>query len=1175
MSHRKLLVHVMLLVVCAAVFSVMAHAQYRASLQGTVTDAQGAVVPGAKITLTSKETGNARTVSSNAAGVYSINGLAPGSYGLTIERQGFKKKVLDNVQIGAELSQSVNVQLDLGQVTETITVTGDSSPLIDTETANISGTLTARQIQSLPTSGRDPFQLLRTAPGAFGEGSRENFGDNAGPGTTNPGSSIFQTENQVQVSANGMRVQSNAYQIDGVNVNSQAWGGAAVITPNEESIKEVKILVNNYSAENGRNAGAQVLVVSQNGTNQYHGSAFFKADRPGLNAYNRWNGPNNSPVRANDRFNQYGGSIGGPIIHNKLFAFFSYETQRNHSSSTGNDWYETPWFVQNAGPAGSIASKFLTFPGLAVSQNRVNPKTCADVSLVDTDDDPVLGNCHAISGQGLDIGRPLDPELFSLGTQDLSWHKPHPNQEDGNSQPGLGGDGTGSPSNLDGNADIFNVQTVNPNRNTAVQYNGRVDFQATSKDLVAFSTYWQPVDSHSYNGTIRPMNNYTNIRTNFSWTAIWQRTISPTMLNEARFNSAGWHWNEVDSNPQEPWGLVRDSIDCIQGICTPFDLFGPPGPSIFNQKFYNGRDVLTKVHKSHTLKFGGDIYRELFNDRAPWDTIPAYNFRNLWDFANDAPRSQGYPWGSGTTFNPQDGKPTEVNKQIRDNIYAFFVQDDWKIKSNLTINLGLRWEYFSAISDANNNLANPILGSGSGGLTDLKIKVGGDLYSPSKHNFGPQIGFAWSPRFVGNDKLVLRGGLGISYDEVERAPILDIRSNYPLIANINFSCPNPLPPCGSGSGIVYQTADDLHKWGGWPANPSAISAPDDNNLPVGGNPVSLAAVNQNLATPRSYHYSLEGQYDLGRNWVATIGYTGSQTRDYSRKVNLNWLRTPLNPRVFSLGYYTNDASASSNALLTQLQHRFSNSFSLDTQYRLSKVTDDSPHGYYGGEYPFDLKYFKGPANYDTRHAFKLIGVYSPVLFHGENGWLEKVVGGWTISGITTYRTGYPWTPKYGGGLTSCSLIYQGSGYCELRPASYLGGAGSDYGNDTFKKTGGNFPNGGTTYFTVPTFVPGAVFPDTSAIPQAPGVGRNSFRGPRFFSTDMTLSKSFGFPNMPVLGENARFEFRANFFNIFNQLNLKSIDTTISPDGAIENPHFGQAQGGYFGRTVELQARFSF
>ena len=244
-------------------------AQYRASIQGTITDQSGAVVPGAQITLTSIETNVTKTAATSESGVYAISGLAPGSYNLTVEKQGFAKKVLNGLTITSEQSQAQDVQLDLAQQTaQTVTVNASESPSLDTENANVSGTLSGQQIISLPTFGRDPFQAVALAPGAFGDNSRsgsgsgpQNLPGNAGPGGSSGSTSIFQTENQVQVSANGTRDSSNSFQIDGVEVNSLAWGGAAVITPNEESVKEVTVESNPYSAENGRNSGAQVLVV--------------------------------------------------------------------------------------------------------------------------------------------------------------------------------------------------------------------------------------------------------------------------------------------------------------------------------------------------------------------------------------------------------------------------------------------------------------------------------------------------------------------------------------------------------------------------------------------------------------------------------------------------------------------------------------------------------------------------------------------------------------------------------------------------------------------------------------------------------------------------------------------------------------------------------------------------
>src|ERR1017187_10076102 len=350
-------------------FAPPAAAQYNAGLQGTVTDPNGGVVPEAKVTLTSQETGFVHSVTSTGQGVYSITGLAPGKYSLSVEKAGFSKKVLSEVVISAEIMQSVNVPLEIGQTTQSITVEAPVAPLIDTETAMIGGTLTAKEVAALPAFGRDPYKLLSLAPGVFGDGALSNGGGAASLPGSNVGAagatdSIFKVENGAQFVANGTRQNSNNFEIDGVPVNSASWGGAAVVTPSEESVKEVRVIANNYSAENGRTSGAQVEVVSQNGTNDYHGSAFFKWHRPGLNAYQAWNGPGTpSPVQKDEnRFNQFGGSVGGPIKRNKLFAFFSYETLRNNSVNVATGWYETSQFLQSAGPSGSIARKLLSYP---------------------------------------------------------------------------------------------------------------------------------------------------------------------------------------------------------------------------------------------------------------------------------------------------------------------------------------------------------------------------------------------------------------------------------------------------------------------------------------------------------------------------------------------------------------------------------------------------------------------------------------------------------------------------------------------------------------------------------------------------------------------------------------------------------------------------------------------
>ncbi len=1174
--------------VCIVLSTVMAHAQYRASIQGVVTDAQGAVVPGATLTLTDKDNNHRLTAATNDGGIYNFSALPPDHYSLTVEKTGFKKKVLDNLGVIAEQANAINVELEVGAGNETVTVSGTEVPLIDTETAQVSGTVTSQEIQKLPSFGRDVFQLLQLAPGVFGDGAQQQGGGtNSLPGSNNSGSGAtsgpFQTENQPQVVANGSRLNANNITLDGVGITSVSWGGAAIVTPNEDSVKEVKVVSNNYDAENGRFAGAQIQVISQNGTNDIHGSFFFKADRPGLNSYQAWTGTageTDTPQRNNSRFNDWGGSVGGPIIKNKLFGFFSYERIKNTGTVTGQQWFETPQLLASA-PSGSLASRYGAYPGESPAISGVVDQTCGSIGLIDAstaitliaDGTPNVqgANCAQIPGKGLDVGSPL---ASALGTMDPSQFGQTTDPVTGKTYylPGLGGNGTGSPANLDGAADIMDANTIGPNDNTNQQFNGRVDYNATNKDLVAVSLYRVPVSTLSYNG-FRSANLFHHKATNEAETALWDHTFSSSLLNELRVNAAGWRWNELADNPQIPLGLPQTAYigdpnngNNIGTVCPGCNGPGGPAGSIFDQWTYNLKDVVSKVQGSHTLKFGGEVTELHFVQDAPWSARPNWGFNNYWDFLNDAPSKEI------GTFNPTNGEPTDVRKDSRSHILGLFAQDDWKLRPNLTVNLGLRWEYFSPLSFINNQLATVVLGAGANALTGMSIRTGGSLYAASKHDFGPQLGFAWSPRSLGshelNNKLVIRGGIGMGYTGEEEAITLNGWPNIPFTDGGDTLL---------GSNIVYDFPSNPHQFLPYPANPNTILTFGTNNIPTQGAPVGVTAFPANYPTSYSYRYSLEAQYDLGNQWVATLGYQGSAAHHLTRQYNLNEVYgaqgLALNMMINDVDYYAQDGNAHSNALLLELAHHFARSFEMDTEYRYAKSMDN-------GSQPYNVSNFQwtsggdfGPSDYDVTHAFKMYGIYSPTLFHGERGWLEKVAGGWSFSGIFNAHSGFPWTPVFN---STCNLIYS-NGSCsngsnsQLLPAAYLGGAKQSYTNYTFLSQNGNFPNGGSAYFTAPTFTScAAVFPATCpGTPQAPGIGRNSFRGPRYFDVDFTLSKSFGLPTLPVVGEGAKIEFRMNAYNLLNSLNLNNMDNVVT------DPHFGQATGALGSRTVEMQARFNF
>jgi hypothetical protein len=1143
-------------------FALPAQAQYSASLQGTVADAQGALIPGASVTLVDSETNRTLKTTSNSAGVYFFGGLAPSLYHIEATRDGFKKKAVENYKILAEQSNALNFQLEVGAAAESVTVNASTESLIDTATGTIGATISQNEMAKLPSFGRDPLQLIQLAPGMFGDGSQTSTGTNSLPGNqgdSGPGNSTgsFVTENKPQVFGNGGRNDTNGISLDGVGITSVTWGSAAVITPNEDSIKEMKVISNGYDAEWGHNSGAQIQITSQNGTNQYHGSAFFKLDRPGLNAYQRWD-PNNNPKRDTGRFNDMGGTLGGPIFHNKLFGFFAYETIRNNGTATGNGWYETSSF-DDASASGSIANKFLTLKGggavySKILEDAASNEDCARVNLIQG------VNCNWVQGKGLDIGSPL---TIGLGKQDPSWAKLNGNTY----TPGLGGDGTGSVSNLDGQADIMYVATEGPNDNINQQYNGRVDYQLSSKDLVAFDGYYVPVSKTSYNGANRASNIFYHNAKNYSMGGLWDRTISNTMLNAARVDMAGWKWNELSDNPQSPLGLPVASGFNFANLTQ--SSFGPSIGSVYDQWTFNVKDVVTKVYKSHALKFGGQFTRMAYLDEPTGDAEPSYSFENMWDFLNDA------PFNESITADPLTGKPSSFTKNTRGNITAFFAQDDWTVKSNLTINLGLRWENFGGMTEKQGHLANLRLGTGADTLTGINFVLGGPEFNSQKANFGPQIGFAWSPA-RDHDKLVIRGGAGLGYNGLEYAITTNTRNNPPYLASSGSL---------SGSQILYATASDLYTFGALPANPNMITTFNSANLPTANVQLSVTGLPKNLPTAYVYRYSLQAQYDLGDRWVATLGYSGSMGRHLPLQDDLNKKfasqvvsgQMTYNPKLNAIDWYEDTGTSSFNSLLAELQHQFARTFQVDAQYRWGRSLDNGSGPYTTPDFPWMQGFNKGPSDFNANNMIKLWGLWSPVIFHGQNNWLEKVAGGWNFSGIMNWHSGFPFNPVYD---SNCP-VYMTSSNCEtsFRPAAYLGGATTSQSIDTFKQTHGNFTGSktysGSNYFTMPAQPAGTLWPTDGtaptpgAMPTTPGIGRNAFYGPRYFDTDFTVTKSFGLPTLKILGENARFEIRGNAFNLFNQLNLQGVDSTIT------DSTFGRATGVLGGRTISFEGHFKF
>ncbi len=1125
----------MLALTCVLVLCPLAQAQYRTSIQGVVTDASGAVVPGATLTLINPATNEKVVRTSSAAGVFNFNALpAAATFNLEVAAKGFQKKVIDHLELMPDQSNGLNIQLAVGGESQTVTVDASAEPLLATSNANVVGVISEQEVQKMPSFGRDVFQLVQLAPGVFGDGSQGVGGGNNIPGTQGPGGTggnngIFQTENGPQVLAHGGQYENNSYTIDGISTTSAVWGGTTIITPSEDSVAAVTTVANAYDAEYGRFSGAHVDVTSKTGTNQVHGSFFFTRHSAGLNSFQQDNGSGNTKLRDTNQFSQLGGSVGGPIWKNKIFGFFAIETVQNPAGSPVNNlqWFDTADLAGLANPA-SIAYKYLSFPGNAVHTTGIDQagNDCTHAGLHEGVD------CKTIAGKGINIGSPL---TIGLGKQDPTYVK--------NTALGVG-------NGLGNVADVAYYNTQSMQSTTKYQYNGRVDANLGSKDAIGFAIYWVPQKTDT-TGT-RGYDEFHHKQINEAYTAIWNHTFSPNLLNELRANVAGWNWNEIADNPQSPLGMPVDNIDSLFGFQV--QSFGPNVGSYLKQWTYGFRDLATMIHNRHTLKYGAEYNRLYYLSACYGCGLPSYNFYNVWDFLNDAPHNES------VAVDPATGKPSIVRQDDLTNIWGLFVQDDWKVKRNLTVNLGVRWSYFGPVYDKHARSFVAVPGAGSAFFSGMTIKKGADAWASQKGNFGPQVGFSWSPETF-KDKLVVRGGYGLNFNQDEFAITQNTLSNNGFSYWPDLSSPDP---AHINPKILYALSSDVHNITGFPANTNTTTTYGTNGLPTGGAQAGVALVQPNWPTMRTHHFSLDAQYDLGHQIVASLGYQGSITHNsYFHMEPLGYVAAKgyaQNPNIGSCcDYWTHMGHANYNAMLAEVKHQFSHQFMADVQYSWSKSMDTSSAPYSEQYYLTNLNWNYGRSDYNVASAFKMYGNWSPVFFKGNNAWIEKLAGGWSISGIFNAHTGFPWNPVWG---LSSSMYDSNAWYSQALPGKYLGGAGRSTTNSAYRN-GTNFPNGGAAYFSAPVV--------NAGVPDKPGVGRNSWTLPGYKDVDMTIIKAFGLPKAPVLGEASKLEFRLDIYNLFNNVNLNpgSIQTDV------HGSRFGQETSALGARVMTLGARFNF
>jgi Carboxypeptidase regulatory-like domain len=1172
MTHSLIGRHALLgLALC---LSVPAYGQFSASLEGTVLDASGAIVPKATATLTNLGTQQTLTATTNATGFYRFSELAPAHYKLTVAAPGFKTSSYEDISLAAESSRDLNVNLSVGGESDTVNVNANETPILQTSDASIQATIDSQTIQKLPVYGADPYEVLRLAPGITGDGARSGTGtavflpNAAGPGGSNSG--VFQTENQVQISADGQRQADNNYIVDGVSVNSLTHGGAAVVTPNIEAVGQITTVSTSYDASDGRNSGAQIKVVTKSGTNDLHGSLFFLYDEPGLNAFNKYGGPAKGtlPVKVTNKQRSYAASLGGPIIKNKLFLFASYQgfTLANNNSVTA--YVETPGYRSSviANRPGGVTAKILSDPGVVPRIRAIIAPNCSGFNTYTPPATP--GNphptpqptCQVVNG-GLDIGSLTPGGASQLGVFPAA--------------PYGGG--------LDGVADVENAQLFVPAHARGNQFNGRADYHVTDKDLVAGSVYFTKLDNYGISGTAgsRPNADVPFKPLNSAATLIYIHTFSPSWLNEARGNGTRFADNALnDAGNTVNYGNPYVNVQTLPFPIQYGPMFSSTSPAVFAENTYEVRDMATHTWGSHTLRFGGEVRWEQDNDNLNGQQRPTYAFQGLWTLANDASIFEQI------AANPVTGGTPLTQRYFRSEDLAAYIQHDWKVSPNLTLNMGLRWEDFTPLRNKGFLINYPVLGSTPGReLVDVTLQLKNHLWNAQNHNFAPKVGFAYVPEGF-NHKAVIRGGFAMAYNHLDIGLFNPALEDGPGVALFNLCC----AANGASAGVLYATGSS-NSPSSFPANPALKTGIGPNGFPLqmGGGAqqesFEVYGALPNTRYPMSYLYSLETQFELPYQLTFTAGYAGSEGHHYARLVNQNFLFNQCIPATLncngtnvktpvSAGYFAQmDSNQNYNALNLQLVRRMSNGFTLSAIYTYAKALDQVSNGDGADSNanqtnPANNTSEWGPSDYDTRQRVVVSGVYEFPHVHSDKMLVKAAANGWQVNGVMTYHSGFPWTPVTFNLQTVPNQIGAAPAG-PVRPLAYNGQGGNSCSNSAWL-TGSNFSNrttanpGGGNYFSTalpPTFT------------YTPGIGRNSFQGPCYFDVDMSVAKEFA---VDAFDRHMLLRFQANFYNAFNKLQLLPVTNGNANAAAnIQNAFFGIAQGADAGRQIEFVARFQF
>ena len=1182
--------------------------QATAKIVGTVTDAQGLVVTGVKVTVTNTATNVSIETTSDKSGFYQVLNLPIGTYRIVARHEGFRP--LEVLTAPLEINQSfrADLKLQVGAANEQVLVESQAAG-VETVNPTLGQSVTSRPIVNMPLNGRNVLDLALLQPGVT-----EDNPDDGGAGHFNVA---------------GGRADSVTFLLDG-GLNNDLVSNGVVYNPNPDSVAEFRILTSNYTAEYGRNGSGVVSVVTKSGTNQFHGSAFEFVRNTDFDANAYFNkDPLVNPVplpRNNLKRNQFGGTFGGPIVKNRLFFFAAYQGQRQVQTEVLE---EQQTFTTAELTQGDFSHSVPNGQNTVDSTGAPDGPTCAVAAgCPDTNVAAfLLANPYFQPNAALAAQAIISPAMFDPAAQAyLAAKLP-------SGQPMI-------PSSASGEFLPLGNSTNNANELTV-----KIDFNMTSKDKLTGTVGGNrnPVLDPFGGFAFETAPGYASTTENKTYflNVAYTRTFSPTMLNELR-GTAQRHSNlqavPVSSLPAIPqFGIASDLSTGPPGLEFDNGLeFGsdPYGPTHFAGSTFALADTFSWVKGHNTWKFGAgySAYEQ--------NTLYAFFTDGLFDYAGYAAGGDGTgnslaDFLIGAPNNLFEG-PNAANN-IRSKTFYAFGQDEWRVRPNLTLTLGLRYEYSTPKLDTEGRTFTIVPGDQSVEFPNapLGLVFPGDpgaprgVNFPDKTNFAPRIGFAWSPG--GDSKTSIRGGFGIFYDVLKGEDNLQFNGAPPFFSEpyvtfpclpsaLNADCPSPAnTPLNSA--LPFYSAPWQNSTTPFAANPfpsppvnhqnafntcqsNDYTCPYYNFLPAAGGSVYL--VNPHLHTPYTYQYNLSIQHEFARNLIAEVNYVGSSSKGLTSLVDAN----PFDLNTVSganpariLNEAVNNSTSLNNVNLTNYcasqggpsdcpfenVSEFGNvSFANFNSLEASLTKQNGENRIFGNTY-FTLAYTYGHSIDNasgfrqTQYSSSQVPYYSPGQFHGSSsfdvkqritfsgGWdlpfdkawgagPKRLVKGWSLYPIFSWRTGFP--------LSISSQLINSFSPSDPGPSgagdSYL--ASVDFAPGFSRITILNPKKNSNFYFNPAAFQP---VPDVYNPSDPYGTtGRDFFRGPGRTNLDLALAKT------TAITERVNVEFRLEAFNAFNHTEF------ANPDSNIDDATFGQITSTTIGtvqtqRIVQLAGRLTF